>query len=172
MERKHFVCVVCFNGSGSHVLLHPVEISDTRGCEWSGFFREVTDGLTPVAASLAVAEQTYLEGVPDAPWTEVVTLRDDDKDITFLYSFWNGLQKRPDCFQTKRPMVIFPSHPLPENINDTLRWIIPLALDNNVRKPLGLRGILPTGEDALTSAPLKESCPPPRTTAGESSLTV
>jgi len=76
---------------------------------------------------------------PPKRWIEIVTLRGDDWETTFFYLFDLKIMQ-VKTMEKERVMVHDPMN-LPDKIIFTLHWLIPLAMDDDVRKPLGIRGI-------------------------------
>lgn len=72
-------------------------------------------------------------------WTEIVTLRGDDWECVFFYHI-TPLVVRVKSME-KEHVAIHPTDSLPKNVIFNLNWLIPLAMDENVMKPLGIRGI-------------------------------
>lgn len=78
--------------------------------------------------------------VDHSKWCEIITLRGETWEVGFYYVHTSDLVGAGGL--TPESLV---SHEdplnLPLNIMPTLRWLIPLVLDNNVVKPLGMSGI-------------------------------
>jgi hypothetical protein len=74
-------------------------------------------------------------------WTEIVTLRGEDWEVTFFFLVLEAFRNAKSLRQEQDVSVEDPLGTLPLNIIPSLRWLIPLALDENVVKPLGLSGI-------------------------------
>lgn len=72
-------------------------------------------------------------------WTEIVTLRGDDWECVFFYYKTISVLK---CKTMEKERVqVCDANNLPDNVIYNLRWLIPLAMDDDVMKPLGIRGI-------------------------------
>ena len=76
-----------------------------------------------------------------AEWTEIVTLRGEDWEVTFFFLVQEAFRDARSCLRGQDVTIEDPYGTLPLNIIPSLRWLIPLALDENVTKPLGLSGI-------------------------------
>lgn len=100
------------------------------------------DPLDPAAGEKScseyVAEETGILTKANV-WTEIVTLRGEDWEINYYYAvvagFANARSMTDSAVSLEQPLV------LPYNIMPSLRWLIPLALDDGVVKPLGMSGI-------------------------------
>jgi hypothetical protein len=87
------------------------------------------------AASDLILEGTGI-GVPLDQWEEIITLRLPTAEITFLTAHVPRLLvPTGDGLSLEQPDA------LPINTVHTLKWLIPLALDTGVVKPLGLQGV-------------------------------
>lgn len=73
-------------------------------------------------------------------WVEIVTLRGDEWEVGFFYIVSSALV---GATAISTEQIISHERPLdlPLNLMPTLRWLIPLVLDDNVVKPLGMSGI-------------------------------
>lgn len=138
------VCGIAFvPGDESRVLLC-LNKSDKGNNYYDGFGGPL---LHPVTESMAHEKSIseYLAaatGIVTRPnqWVEIVTLRGDTWEVGFFYIISANLNKAKglttdDIISHEKPFD------LPLNITPSLRWLIPLALDDNVVKPLGLSGI-------------------------------
>jgi len=144
MAFLHSVCGIPLVASDSPkvvLVLHPQD--DAGDPYYDCFGGPMTyDPLAPLSREMSAAEYVAEEtGVFSRPqeWTEIVTLRGDDWEIAFYYLC------HPDFAgartHTHHAVSIEPAFDLPLNILPALRWLIPLALDSGVVKPLGLAGI-------------------------------
>lgn len=138
------VCGIAFvPGDESRVLL--CFNKSTKGTNYyDGFGGPLLHPVTESQAHEKSASE-YLAaatGIVTKPsqWIEIVTLRGDKWEVGFFYIISANLRKAKGL--TPEHIV---SHEkpldLPLNIMPTLRWLIPLVLDDNVVKPLGLSGI-------------------------------
>lgn len=114
---------------------------------WNGIGGKVE--LEDESDEHAMSREFYQEaGVLCTPncWTEIVTLRGDDWEVVYFYHISPLVIQ---CKTAEKELVqLFETADLPKSVIFNLRWLIPLAMDDNVMKPLGLRGI------PLTDAPL------------------
>lgn len=74
-------------------------------------------------------------------WTEIVTLRGEDWEVAFFFLVMEAFREAKAQLQGQDVSLEDPYGTLPINVIPSLRWLIPLALDENVVKPLGLSGI-------------------------------
>lgn len=86
-------------------------------------------------------------GVSVSPysWTEIVTLRGDDWECVFYYKI-SPLVITCKTMEKEEVKIHFTNN-LPGKVIFNLNWLIPLAIDDNVMKPLGIRGISLTDAD-------------------------
>lgn len=74
-------------------------------------------------------------------WIEIVTLRGDDWEVSFYY-FISEVFRGATAQRSHEDVSFEDAYDgLPLNTIPALRWLVPLALDDNVVKPLGLSGI-------------------------------
>ena len=98
-------------------------------------------GETPSdAARREVGEEA---GVDVAAWDEVLEWRDPMYVMTVVRAFDAAALNA----RTAEDQRVFLSgvDPLPPNVIDNLRWLVPLALDSDVALPLHVRSSSPTG---------------------------
>lgn len=98
-------------------------------------------GETPSdAARREVGEEA---GVDVAAWDEVLEWRDPMYVMTVVRAFDAAALSA----RTAEDQRVFLSgvDPLPPNVIDNLRWLVPLALDRDVALPLHVRSSSPTG---------------------------
>lgn len=100
------------------------------------------DPLDPMAGQKSCSEYVAAEtGVLTKPkaWVEIVTLRGEEWEINYYYAIVGALANAKSL--TENAVSLEKPLDLPYNIMPSLRWLIPLALDDGVVKPLGLSGI-------------------------------
>lgn len=86
------------------------------------------------AASAAVVERTaYIVGISE--WRYIVSLAHDKGEVFYYYAVLREPIQAAPLIAHEEPDA------LPKNTVHTLKWLIPLALDDNVQKPLGMKGI-------------------------------
>ncbi len=85
-----------------------------------------------------VAEETGVVTRPTS-WTEIVTLRGDEWEINYYFAIVGALENARSM--TKNSVSLEQPLVLPYNLMPSLRWLIPLALDDGVVKPLGMSGL-------------------------------
>lgn len=141
---RHSVCGIPFvPGKDGRVIL-----ALNRGKNdpdfYDGFGGPLLHPLTDEEAHRKTASE-YLAaavGVVTSPeqWCEIVTLRGDTWEVGFFYVATKSLI---DAKGLTPKNIISHERPLdlPLNLMPTLRWLIPLVLDDNVVKPLGMSGI-------------------------------
>ncbi len=143
-SMRYSVCGIPFTpGHKSRVLLTLNE-PDVGPAFYDGFGGPLLHPLTDEEACRKTAAE-YLAaavGVVTRPeqWCEIVTLRGDEWEVGFFYIVDSKLADAKgisptDVISHERPLD------LPLNLMPTLRWLIPLVLDDNVVKPLGMSGI-------------------------------
>jgi len=74
-------------------------------------------------------------------WTEIVTLRGEDWEVGFFFLVANEFRDSHSTDTSYNISFEKAYGGLPSNVIPSLRWLVPLALDENVVKPLGLSGI-------------------------------
>ena len=134
-----YVCGFLFSPNLRLVTLIEKQKPEWQTGKWNGVGGKIEPGEHEVdAMSREFHEET---GVlfPIDSWKEIVTLRGDDWEVTFFYHIHIDLFK-VETKETERVMFLDPRR-LPENVIPNLRWLIPLAMDDTVMKPLGIRGI-------------------------------
>lgn len=65
-------------------------------------------------------------GVENIDWNSLITLAGSDWEVHFFYGFGDITKVRS---LTDEIVVVVDINPLPENIIDNLKWLIPMALD-------------------------------------------
>lgn len=137
-----YVCGFCISPNKRLVALIEKQKPKWQKGKWNGIGGKIEDGELPdEAMTREFREETGVHFQPRR-WIEIVTLRGDDWECTFFYLFDLKVLK-VKTMEKERVMVHDPMK-LPEKIVFNLHWLIPLAMDDDVAKPLGLRGILLT----------------------------
>ena len=94
---------------------------------------------------IQLSERVYTEtGIVTRPedWTEITTLRGDDWEVTFMFLFTEDAELARSQGNSTQDDISFENPDvLPINIVKTMKWLIPLVLDDTIRKPLGLSGV-------------------------------
>lgn len=134
-----YVCGFLFSPN-----LHLVTLIEKQKPEWQkGLWNGIGGKIEPGEQELDTMSREFHEeaGVlfPRDSWKEIITLRGDDWEVTFFYQISMDLFK-VETQETERVMFHDPCR-LPEKIIPNLKWLIPLAMDDTVMKPLGIRGI-------------------------------
>ncbi len=140
----HSVCAIAFApGEPGTVLLTLNRPKD--GLEfYDGFGGPLLAPLTDPEACAKTASDYLLAGtgikVAPEKWCEIITLRGDTWEVGFYYVLSSDLVGAGGLTPEE---IVSHEDPLnlPLNIMPTLRWLIPLVLDENVIKPLGMSGI-------------------------------
>lgn len=98
------------------------------------------DGPQCQLSELVYAETGILTKAHE--WTEIVNLRGDTWEVTFFFAATESATQAHSQGTDKADDISFENpNILPINIIPTMKWLIPLALDDNVHKPLGIAGI-------------------------------
>ena len=145
-EFQQYVCGFLFSERRNLVVLIKKEKPEWQKGMWNGVGGKIEPGeMEDEAMSREFLEEA---GVLTSPsnWTEIIQIRSDTWQVTFFYLISNILFSA-HTMETEKIMFHNPNS-LPENVIPNLRWLIPLALDDDIGKPLGMRGI------SLTDAPL------------------
>ncbi len=88
------------------------------------------------AASYHVQDATGLS-IPPNNWRHIISLVGDTFETLFFYAYAMDMM---DALDHSSISLEVPDS-LPMNTIHTLKWLIPLALDDGIIKPLGLQGI-------------------------------
>lgn len=94
---------------------------------------------------IQLSEQVYAEtGILTRPedWTEILTLRGDDWEVIFMFVFADNAELARSQGSDHQDDISFENPDvLPINIVQTMKWLIPLVLDDSIHKPLGISGV-------------------------------
>lgn len=134
-----YVCGFCFSPNKGLVALIEKHKPKWQKGKWNGIGGKIEDGELPEEAMAREFKEEAGVYFPPKRWIEIVTLRGDDGEITFFYLFDIKIMQ-VKTMEKERVMVHDPMN-LPKKIIFNLHWLIPLAMDDDVRKPLGIRGI-------------------------------
>ena len=134
-----YVCGFLFSPN-----LHLVTLIEKQKPEWQkGKWNGVGGKIEPGEQERDAMSREFHEetGVffPPKTWNELTTLRGEDWEVTFFYKIDIAIFS-VETKEIERVMFHDPKN-LPENVIPNLRWLVPLAMDDTVMKPLGIRGI-------------------------------
>lgn len=140
--KPHNVCALLFVGNINPevVLTMNRQEAPTEIVFYDGFGKAFEyDPNEPLcvekAASEAVAERSnYVVGLSE--WTYLLTMTHWHGEVAYLFAHIEDRKEEPQpLLSHEQPDA------LPKNTVHTLKWLIPLATDCNVIKPLGMKGI-------------------------------
>lgn len=134
-----YVCGFLFSPNLRLVTLIEKQKPEWQRGKWNGVGGKIEPGEQEAEAMSREFNQEAGVLFPPESWNEIVTLRGDDWEVTFFYQMHIDLFK-VETKEKERVMFHDPRR-LPENVIRNLRWLIPLAMDDTVMKPLGVRGI-------------------------------
>ncbi len=134
-----YVCGFVFHPSKQLVCLIKKEKPKWQKGKWNGIGGKIEKGELPEEAMTREFKEETGVYFTSNNWTEIVTLRGDDWEVVFFY-YMSLFVMKVKTMEKEQVMVHDPKA-LPDNIIFNLRWLIPLAMDDDVMKPLGIRGI-------------------------------
>ena len=140
-----YVCGFVFSPDKKLVSLIEKKKPKWQAGLWNGIGGKMKEGELPEEAMTREFKEEAGVYCSQNCWTEIVTLRGDDWECTFFYHM-TPLVIQVQTMETERVAIHDPMN-LPKVIFN-LNWLIPLAMDDDVLKPLGIRGI-PLTEAAL-----------------------
>lgn len=134
-----YVCGFVFSPKNEVVALILKKKPKWQAGHWNGIGGKIKEGELPEKAmSREFKEETGVCFTENC-WTEIVTLRGDDFECTFFY-YHSLFVMKCKTMESERIQLHNPLE-LPDNVIFNLKWLIPLAMDGGVMKPLGVRGI-------------------------------